>query len=131
MANAGGNMLPKEMPLRLFPLIGFGLAGNYLHVNAKEKTLPEFMASKEPNSALWQIAILFNAGIGSDFVVPIPGKKSGMAIGIRAGYRYDLYTAKNWTSDGTTVTDVPRKWSEDTRSKRSFRMRAGKATSII
>jgi hypothetical protein len=106
IANAGGNTLPQDISIRLFPLIGFGLAGNYLHVNAHEKTLPEFMTSKEPNSALWQIAILFNAGIGSDFVLATPGKKSGMAMGVRAGYRYDLYTAKNWTSDGTTVTGL-------------------------
>jgi hypothetical protein len=107
IGNVGCNTLPKDMPVRLFPLIGVGLAGNYLHVNANKKTLSEFIKSKEPNSALWQMAILFNAGIGSDFVLPIPGKKSGFAMGVRAGYRLDLYTAKNWTSDGTTITDVP------------------------
>jgi hypothetical protein len=107
VVNAGCNTLPGDMPLRLFPFIGFGLAGDFLNLRADEKSLSQLLTSNEPNAALWQGAILFNAGIGSDFVVSIPGKKSVFAMGVRAGYRYDLYTGKKWYSGGTTVTDVP------------------------
>jgi hypothetical protein len=105
--NVGCNMLPGDLPGRLFPFVGVGLAGNFITMRADAKTLPELLASNEPKANLWQGAILFNAGIGSDFVIAAPGKKSCFAMGVRAGYRYDLYTSKNWYSDGTTVTGIP------------------------
>jgi len=105
--NLGCNTLPRGLPARLFPFVGVGLAGNFINMRADEKTLPELLASNEPKADLWQGAILFNAGIGSDFVIAIPGKKSCFAMGVRAGYRYDLYTSKNWYSDGTTITGIP------------------------
>ncbi len=106
--NSGYNIFASEMPMSLFPYMGFGIGLNTLQIRSDTKTLPQLIVSKEPDAFLWQPSILFDLGIGSDAIFTMADKKQGLTIGFRAGYTYDIYTAQNWYSDGTSISDVPR-----------------------
>jgi hypothetical protein len=108
LMNVGGfNTLPGNLPIKLFPYFGVGLGINALHVRANNKTLSNLVTSIDRNSILWQGSILYDIGIGSDAVVKFKQHSGGLALGVRAGYRGNIYSSKSWWSNGTTITDVP------------------------
>jgi hypothetical protein len=110
--NCGFNTVNPETPFTLFPYVGFGLALNTMQVKNDTKSFSEFLTStatgtENTSSFLSQGTVLFNAGLGSDLFLVKPDSSKSMVIGIRAGYSYDLYTAKKWYSHGTAVSDLP------------------------
>jgi hypothetical protein len=106
-SNSGFNAIPLKMPLSLFPYFGLGLNLSALHIRSNVTTLPERMNSQQPNAYLLQGALLLNVGIGSDFKFSSPDNKTGFILGYRAGWCYDLYTTRNWYSQGVAISDVP------------------------
>jgi hypothetical protein len=105
--NGGYNILPSEQSLTLFPYVGLGVGLNTMRLRSDTKTFSGLLTSTDHALFLTQGSVIFNVGLGSDLFLVKPDKTRSMVIGIRAGYSYDLYNAKNWYSDGTTISDLP------------------------
>lgn len=105
-SNTGVNVLPPDFNLNLFPYAGLGVGINKLHISRKSASFNEVVSATIPDQKLHQGALLFNAGLGSDFTIPSENKKCGLVVGFRAGYQLPLYTSK-WRSDRTTISGLP------------------------
>jgi hypothetical protein len=106
-ANCGFNVFGSETPAALYPYVGLGAAINTLQLRTDTKTFSECLTSNDRSLFLMQGAVLFNVGIGCDVFIMHPSKQRSMVVGIRAGYAGDVFTAKKWHSDGTTISEFP------------------------
>jgi hypothetical protein len=105
-SNTGINILPPDFNLNLFPFAGLGVGINKLHMHRKSATFNEVVTTTIPDQTLRQGTVTFNAGLGSDVIVPKDNKKSGFVIGVRGGYQLPLYTSK-WLTGGTKISGLP------------------------
>jgi hypothetical protein len=104
--NTGFDLLPQAYPVTLFPYVGMGVGGTYMHVRNDSRAFSDALVSNGPDFTMWQGAFLLNAGVGSDFIVT--KTERGFVIGIRGGYTYDPFTSKReWRSNGTRITNLP------------------------
>jgi hypothetical protein len=100
----GVNVLPINLPVNLYPYLGFGLGLNMLHIRSNERAVTDILASSEPDPFLWQVTGLLDLGVGSELKHSI--KTGGLAIGLRMGYLVDLKKNKKWIAGGTRVTGI-------------------------
>ncbi len=105
--NCGFNLFGSAAPAALYPFAGLGAAINTLQLRRDTKSFSELLSSNDRSKFLTQGAILFNVGIGSDVFIKKAGTDKVLVIGFRAGYAGDVFTAKKWHSDGTTISELP------------------------
>jgi len=107
VSNSGHNFMPEKSAFSLFPYCGLNAGFSMLHIRPDVQSLSENLSSTQTNAMVWQGALLGTLGLGSDVKISCPEKKGGLVIGLRTGWCYDLYTMKNWQSNGTAISGLP------------------------
>lgn len=102
----GLNLLPSDMDLQLYPLVGIGLGLMRLHVRPETGTWDQALTPPSVGvDPLYNWTMLLNFGGGLDYLASI-GPIQRIVIGIRGGYMYDP-TDSNWEQDGTELDNAP------------------------
>jgi hypothetical protein len=107
LLNTGFNLLPPAGRFDLFPYAGIGGAVLNLAVHNKETDFNEYSPSAAAPLNLYQMTMLFNAGLGFDFRSPAVRHGRSGVVGLRVGYLFDPTRQGRWMQDEVRVTNGP------------------------
>ncbi|MBD3391067.1 MAG: hypothetical protein GF418_03340 [Chitinivibrionales bacterium] len=104
--NIGFNVLP-ESPFLLYPQFGLGLGGLGVRLGNDEVDFDQAVAAPINNISLWQRTFVLEPGMGFEYRIPKKRPGKFLALGLRAGYAFDVSDRDDWRSDWVDITSGP------------------------